>query len=246
MLLGDFGEVYAKSCFWGSGKSRAGAKVLGNQAEFFAELNGLGTAAGAKLIEDAAGVRLDGVFADEEFLGDIAVAHALGDQLEDFKFAWRDGELILLGGVQGEWAGGGGDFADGFVDNYALARELESEPDTECGKDGGDQGGVEFDRMLDDEEAILRPLEKGDEQAADDAEDEDVFFHAGLVWTIRYPRLAPKEGAKLHPNEPKKGSPGPPGLGHPALHPGRAWRDRTGRGRPAPHTRAITLAGHLL
>jgi len=39
---------------------------------------------GAKLVKGTAAVGLDGVLADEEAIGDFAVAEALGDEAEDF------------------------------------------------------------------------------------------------------------------------------------------------------------------
>src|ERR1700761_1647563 len=89
----------------------------GQEAKLFAELDGLGAAAGAELIEDAAGVGLDGVFADEELSGDLAVAHALGDEFQDFKLAGCNAEGFSPGFVDGEGDAGGDfkrnrDFAD--------------------------------------------------------------------------------------------------------------------------------------
>ena len=44
----------------------------------------------------------------------------------------------------------------------------------------GDQRAVEFDGVLDDDEAVFGVLEGGDEEAADETEDEDVAPHDGV------------------------------------------------------------------
>ena len=50
-----------------------------------------------------------------------------------------------------------------------------------CGEDcGSDQRAVEFDGVLDDDEAVFGVLEGGDEDAADETEDEDMASHDGL------------------------------------------------------------------
>jgi len=81
---------------------------LREQAELFAALDGLGAAGGAEFVEGAGAVGLDGVFRDVELGGDLAVAEALGDQVEDFEFAGGDAEALLAGGVGGEGPRGGG------------------------------------------------------------------------------------------------------------------------------------------
>ena len=49
---------------------------------------------------------LDGVLADEEAVGDLAVAEALSDEGEDFELAGGDAEGVELGLVEGEGAAG--------------------------------------------------------------------------------------------------------------------------------------------
>src|SRR6516162_4915388 len=84
-----------------------GGERLGNEACFFGELNGLGAAMSAELVEQAAGVCLDGVLADEEALGDFTVGEAGGDQAEDFEFTRGDAQFGESGGVDGERGGRG-------------------------------------------------------------------------------------------------------------------------------------------
>ena len=115
----------------------------------------------------------DGVLADEEAVGDFAVAEALSDEAEDFELAGGDAEGVELGLVEGEggWRiGGDEDFAED--DFFAGFGELDAEPDAEDDEDDGDDGPIDFEGVLDDEELVLGPAEDGDEDAADEAEDE--------------------------------------------------------------------------
>ena len=59
----------------------------------------------------------------------------------------------------------------------ARGRELVAEPDADDGEEDGDEGAVDLEGVFDDEEAVLDPLECGDEDAADQADDEDVALH---------------------------------------------------------------------
>ena len=123
----------------------------------------------------------DGVLADEEAAGDLAVAEALSDEAEDFELARGDAEGVELGLIEGEggWRiGGDEDFAE--HDLLAGFGELDAEPDAEDDKDDSDDGAIDFEGVLDDEELVLEPAENGDEDAADEAEDEDVAEDAAL------------------------------------------------------------------
>ncbi len=135
---------------------------------------------------------LDGIFGNEKLGGDLAIAEAAGDQGENFEFAGCDAGRLLLGriGSEGYRAGneGGGSCGnkhfphhDRFPNSFATARDPEAEPDAEGREEDGDERAVEFDRMLDDDEAIFGVLEGGDEEAADETEDEDVALHDGVV-----------------------------------------------------------------
>jgi hypothetical protein len=137
-------------------------------------------------------VCLDGVFGDEKLRGDLAIAHAAGDQGEDFELACRDAEGLLADCIGSEGGGGfGGDehffhydrFAhhDRFADGFATARDAEAEPDAEGREKDGDERAVQLDGVLDDDEAVFGILEGGDEEAADETEDEDVALHVGVV-----------------------------------------------------------------
>src|SRR5690242_21034429 len=57
--------------------------TLFRSAEFFRQLNRLGAPPGAQFVKNAAGMGLDGVFADEKLGGDFAVAQALRDEFQD-------------------------------------------------------------------------------------------------------------------------------------------------------------------
>lgn len=58
-----------------------------------AKLHCLGTTAGAWLIEQAAGMRVDRVLAHKEALGDFAVAHSSGHEAKDLEFARSDSQF---------------------------------------------------------------------------------------------------------------------------------------------------------
>jgi hypothetical protein len=180
ILSDDFAGMERKSCFR--------VTRSGQEAQFFAALNGLGAAGGAELVEDAGTVRLDGVLRNEKLRGDLAIAEAAGDQVEDFKLACGDAEGLLavrIGGKRFKDAGfrGDGHFPDhhGFADDFAIARDAEAEPDAESGEEDGDEGAVELDGVLDDDEAVLGVLESGDEEPANETEDEDVALHDVVV-----------------------------------------------------------------
>jgi hypothetical protein len=165
-LSGDFVLRREKSCFGMRRRSR-------DQPGGFADLDGLGAALGAKLVKQAAGMGLNGVFAEEEAAGDFAVAQAGGDEAEDLEFAGGDAELDPAGVVESERAGGlwGNFFNHG---GRFLSSEGEAEPDANSGEQGGDDGDIDFDGMLDDQEAVLGELQEHDEDAAAEAVDEYV------------------------------------------------------------------------
>jgi hypothetical protein len=141
----------------------------------FAELDGLGAAAGAQLVEGSAAVGFDGVLTDEEAVGDLAVAETLSDEAEDFELTRRNAEGVKLGLVEGEgeWRiGGDKDFAeDDFLAGFG---ELDTEPDAEGDEDDSDNGAIDLERMLDDEKLVFGPAEDGDENAADETENHDM------------------------------------------------------------------------
>ena len=70
-----------------------GQSISRNQSKRFSQLHGLGSAPGAQLVEQAAGMGLDGVFAHKEFFGDLAIAQAVGNPcrllLESYKLRQR-------------------------------------------------------------------------------------------------------------------------------------------------------------
>ena len=160
------------------------------KGQFFAAQDGLGAAGGSQLVEGAGAVGLDGVFGDEELRGDLAVAHAVGDQGEDFELACGDAEGLLSGSIGSEGFGclhGDRDFSDDdrFADGFATACDAEAEPDAEGGEEDGDERAVELDGVLDDEEAVFGVLEDGDEEAADETEDEGVALHGVQELTMQ-------------------------------------------------------------
>ncbi len=142
---------------------------------------------------------LDGVFGNEKLHGDLAIAEAAGNESENFKLACRDAEGLLLGCIGSEGFEGGGlrgdkhfPHYDRFADGFATARDAEAEPDAEGGEENGDERAVEFDGVLDDDEAVFGVLKGDDEEAADETEDEDVALHDGVA--KKYKRRRPGSG----------------------------------------------------
>ena len=124
---------------------------------------------------------LDGVFADEEFAGDFAVAHALCDQFQDFKFATRDAEIFQTLFIQAESQDSG--YRDFFDDqDFLLFGDFETEPDAECSEEQRDESTVDLDRVRNDEETKLDQLQDDDQNAAakavDQCVDERLSIHA--------------------------------------------------------------------
>ena len=131
---------------------------------------------------------LNGVFRNEKLRGDLAIAETAGDQGENFELACRDSEGLLVGHIGSEGFEGGslrGDkhfpHHDRFADGFATVRDAEAEPDAEGREEDCDERTVEFDGVLDDDEAVFDVLEGGDEEATDETEDEDVALHDGIV-----------------------------------------------------------------
>jgi hypothetical protein len=104
-------------------------------------------------------VGFDGVFADKEAGGDLAVAEALRDERKNFELARRDPKRVELGLVQSEggcWRfGRDEDFAEN--DCFAGLRQLDAQPDPEAGEEDGDEGAIDLKGVLDDKELVLGP-----------------------------------------------------------------------------------------
>ncbi|AXC10374.1 hypothetical protein ACPOL_1023 [Acidisarcina polymorpha] len=82
----------------------------------------------------------DRVFADKEFLRNLAVTHALRNQFEDLELASGDAEVFPPLLVRDEGSGNGNGNLN-FLDNNFLptSGQLEAQPDTEDGKGYRDQ-----------------------------------------------------------------------------------------------------------
>src|SRR5580704_8050348 len=124
-----------------------------------------------------------GVFADEKFGGDLAIAQALGDQLQDFQLAGRDPQAFALFFVGDKrFAGGGrhGNVHRNFLNHDSVLRfgQLQAQPDAQDGEDRGGKPAVNFDGMVDDQEAVLGEFQHGDQNSADQTVDEDVALHS--------------------------------------------------------------------
>ncbi len=110
-------------------ESRAGRPCHSrNQSQLFSHLHRLGSSSGAQLVEQAAGMGLDGVFADKEFFGDLAIAQAVGNQLEDLQLAARNPEFAQSRLVQSKELRRRDLPND---DRFLVLSEFKSEPDTQ-------------------------------------------------------------------------------------------------------------------
>src|ERR671927_782311 len=83
ILSGDFTDLSENHTF-----------ELRDESHFFCDLYGLSAPSRAELVEQATRMGLDGVFDNEEFVGDLAVAEALRNQLENFQLARGDAEIF--------------------------------------------------------------------------------------------------------------------------------------------------------
>src|SRR6185369_5422057 len=146
---------------------------LRDESHFFSDLYCLSAAPRAEFVEEAARVSLDCVFADEEFVGDLAVTETLRDQLEDFKLAPRDAEIFQALLVERERLNRGHrNFFDD--ENFFLLRQLQSQPDPETSEECGDETAIDLYRVLDDEEAKLDHAQHDDQDPAAQTVDERV------------------------------------------------------------------------
>ena len=144
ILSNDFAGMERKSCFRVT-RSR-------QEAQFFAALDGLGTAGGSELVEGAGTVCLYGIFGNEKLRSDLAIAEAAGDQGENFELACRDAEGLLVGRIGSEGLEGGGFCGDEHFphhDRFATARDADAQPDAEGREEDGDERAVELDGVLD-------------------------------------------------------------------------------------------------
>src|SRR5688500_12326100 len=120
-------------------------------------------------------MRLHRIFADEEAPGDLTVAESRCDQLEDFELTRRDAQLGETRVVPHERPG------DGHLtyDDLRLPPlDRQPEPDAGAGKQRRKEDGVNRHGVLDDQEAVLRDLEDGEQGAAGDAEEDDLANRA--------------------------------------------------------------------
>lgn len=84
-----------------SGEFRANrTKVSGYQEEFLAFLDGLGAPPDVEFGEEVGAVGFDGIYGDEQPVGDLLVGEALGHEFEDFVLAFADSESVEAGGVE--------------------------------------------------------------------------------------------------------------------------------------------------
>src|SRR5262245_43519316 len=99
------------------------------------------------------------VLADEQPSSHLLVAEALGNQLQDLELARGDAERIDAALVGDERTGrylhlNGHRHLDLLGDDDPSG-ERQTKPDAGGGKHGGDERRVNFERVLDDEKAVL-------------------------------------------------------------------------------------------
>ena len=111
------------------------------------------------------------------FAGDLAVAHALRDQLQDLELAGRNAEILLLSLVEDERLRGSGNRDFLHHHPFPCPRQLEPEPDAKNGKGRRDQPAINFDRMFDHQEAVLGHLQQGDQDSTEQPIAEHLPLH---------------------------------------------------------------------
>src|SRR6185503_7821398 len=181
--------------------------LSGDQPRVFRVLNSLGSTFRRQLVEQPAGVCLDGVLAHEQSFGDFTIAESRCDRFQDLELAWSDAKSFDLCVVPDEWScNRHGNFADN--DFRARLREPEAQPDPERGKDERDQPSVDLERVLYDEKAVLDEFENDDEHAAQNSVEQNRSSHDAIL--MRSSRVAFPECCRL----PSRWSRGTRGSGH--------------------------------
>ena len=151
-----------------------------DDSSFFRDLDGLCSTPGVELGENFRGVSLHRVLTHEQPGGDLTVAQPAGNQRENLELARSQAETLNAGQVWGE-PGAGGD--DHFANDHSFgrSRKLESQPDSEAGKEEGYEPAVDLERVLDYEKPELDPLEQRDECARKNAVEKDGPLHAPTI-----------------------------------------------------------------
>src|SRR6476660_5039291 len=126
------------------------------------------------------------VLADEQLLGDLAVAHTGGYMLQDLQLPRRDPELLQSRGVGNERSGGRSHRNLSHDYTLAATSDSEPEPNPKTREEERHQPTVDLDGMLHDEVAVLDQLETRYEDAAEEAVDENGFPH-GVKIVPTYP-----------------------------------------------------------
>src|ERR1041385_9071785 len=123
-------------------------------------------------------MRLHRVLAHEEPSRDFPVAEAFGDQAQNLEFAWRQPELLDVGHVDGKWPGGR---YRHLFHHDSGSRELETKPDPERREERGHQAAIDLERMLDDQESVLKKLEGGQGRPSNEPIEKHCLLHAPTI-----------------------------------------------------------------
>jgi len=152
----------------------------------FPQQNSLRAATRAQLVEGPAAMGFDGVLTHEKPVADLAVAQTLSDQAENLQLTRRNAKSVELRLVQRKRSRRLSRNQDLAEDNpFPRLSQLDAQPDAEACKDDRNKGAIDFDGVLDDEEPILRPPQDGDQDAANEAEDENVAWHVSGFYPAR-------------------------------------------------------------
>ena len=147
---------------------------LQNQSDLLSDLHRLSASLGAELVKETTRVGLDRVFADEEFLGDLPVAHSLSDQLQNLQFTFGDAKSFQPLLIQSKWLRRRqGNYLND--QHLFLSGQLETEPDSHSGEEQGNESAIDLERVLYDQKSKLNQLEQGDQNSATDSVDYTVY-----------------------------------------------------------------------
>ena len=146
---------------WGEGS--------GDQAGFLGELHSLRAPPGAKLVKQAARVRLHGVFTDKQALRDFSRAEADGDRDRLLIIEEQRPEAFLVGH---KWSTHGRHLLDDDV--RFLPGEGQAQPDAKRRKQRGDQAAIDFQGVLENQKTVFGQLQDSNEPSAAQTVEQDV------------------------------------------------------------------------
>lgn len=148
--------------------------VLIDDAQLFAEEDGLCSALCIQFYKEVSAVGLYRLKRNEEAVGYFLVTETIGHQVEHFMFALADAEAIEFDLVEGKSVGCG--IVHVLNDDF-FARKAQARPNAKCGEEKRDCSDVKLEREVADKEAVLDQTEDEDDYRKGDAVEEDGLFH---------------------------------------------------------------------